>query len=204
MNAVTIPQAVPLTAAEIIDRLRTLYGESPPDVDQRTAAYWWGKPDDAVAWWLSMCRMVAPDPIAQSLYLAHVAEDLSRQREIKNWAYTKAAEFAGTKGSGQRRRSVVESYRLDWGHQAARDGVAFALWGDIVDVPGPSGRAVQFNCGRQAYVRVREEIERQTRDLFSGFRDDMEMCMQGRHSRYFIERWEQATGSIYTARLTGR
>lgn len=197
MTAATIPQAVPLTAAEIIDKLRTMYGESPPDVDQRTAAYWWGKPDDSVAWWLSMCRMVAPDPIAQSLYLAHVAEDLSRQREIKDWAYAHAAEFVGVKGSGQRRRSLVESYRLDWGHQAARDGVAFVLWGDIVDVPGPSGRAERFHCGRQAYVRVREELEKQTRDLITSFRDDMSMCMENRHSRHFVERWERATGRAW-------
>lgn len=199
MSAVAIPKAdASLTAEQIIDRLRTLYGTEPPDIDQRTAAYWWGKPDDSVAWWLSMCRMVAPDPVAQSLYLAHVAEDLSRQRDIKDWAYAHAAEFVGAKGSGQRRRSLVESYRLDWGHQAARDGVAFVLWGDIADVPGPSGRAEHFHCGRQAYVRVREELEKRTRDMIAGFRDDMSMCMDGRYSRYFIERWETATGCEWT------
>jgi hypothetical protein len=196
MNAVAIPQAVvPLTAEQIIDRLRTLYGTEPPDIDQRVAAYWWGKPDEAVAWWLAMCNMVATSPIAQSLYLARIAEDVSRKRQIKDWAYARAAEFAGTKGSGQRRRSLVESYRLDWGHQAARDGVAFALWGDIMDIPGPSVRAERFHCGRQAYARVREELEKQTRDLFSGFRDDMSMCETGDYSRDFINRWEVATGS---------
>lgn len=195
MNAVTIPQAVPLTVDQIIDKLRTQYGIEPPDIDQRVAAYWWGKPDESVAWWLSMSRMVAPDPIAQSLYLARVAEDMSRARQIKEWAYARAAEFAGSKGSGQRRRSLVGAYRLDWGHQAARDGVAFALWGDIVDMPGPAWRAELLHCGRQAYAQVRDELEKATRDAYSSFRDDMVMCMDGKYSRDFIDRWEIATGA---------
>lgn len=196
MSALPIaPVGATLTAEQVIDRLRTLYGESPPDIDQRVAAYWWGKPDPSVAWWLAMCNMVAVSPMAQALYLARVAEDMSRKRQIKDWAYARAAEFAGSKGSGQRRRSVVEAYRLDWGHQAARDGVSFALWGDTVSIPGPSGRAEYFHCGRQAYARVREELEKQTRDLCAGFRDDMEMCMNGQYSRHFVERWERETGS---------
>ena len=188
------------TAAEVVAIVKAVFeAVEPPDIDQRVAAYWWGRNDPAVAWWLSMCRMVAKNPVSQSLYLARVAEDFSRKREIKNWAYTKAAEFAGAKGSGQRRRSLVESYRLDWGHQAARDGVAFALWGDITDVPGPSRRAEYFHCGRQAYARVRDELERETRDLVASFRSDMEMCQEGRFSRDFIERWERATGAQWPA-----
>lgn len=195
------PLAIPKADGQVFEP------DSIPDIDQRVAAYWWGKPDPQVAWWLSLCRLVSMDKMAQSLYLAHVAEDLSQQRRIKDWAYTKAAEFVGAKGSGKRRRSLVESYRLDWGHQAARDGLAFALWGDIMDVPGPSGRAEHFHCGRQAYVRVREEMERETRDQVAAFRSDMEMCMTGEFSRDFIDRWEVATGGDWaelnwTARST--
>jgi hypothetical protein len=186
MSAVAIPQEV-------------FEAYSIPDVDQRIAAYWWGKPDPQVAWWLSLCRLVAEQPIAQSLYLARVAEDLSQQRAIKNWAYAKAAAFVGAKGSGQRHRSLVESYRLDWGHQAARDGVAIALWGDIMDVPGLSGRAEHFHCGRQAYGRVRDEMEREARDLLAAFRADMEMCESGDFSRDFINRWESVTGGNWAA-----
>lgn len=168
-----------------------------PDADQRTAAYWWGRPDDSVAWWLATCRMIAPHPIAQSLYLAHVAEDMSQRRAIKDWAYSVAAQFAGAKGSGQRRRSMVESYRLDWGHQAARDGVFLALWGDIEDVPGITFRCDQFGCGKQAYQRVRDEITSQTRDMIAAFRSDMEQCRTGQRNRWFTQRWEEATGKSW-------
>jgi hypothetical protein len=168
-------------------------GYEPPDVHQRVAGYWWGKPDESVAWWLSLCRMVAPDPIAQSLYLARVAEDLTQRRAIKDWAYKAAAEFAGSKGGGQRKRSLVESYRLDWGHQAARDGVALALWGDIIDVPGIVFRSEQFGCGKQAYQRVRDDVKATAADMASSFGADMEMCLEGKYSRDFIHRWEDAT-----------
>ena len=188
------------TAAEVVSLVKAVFEAcEPPDIDQRVAAYWWGKPDPHVAWWLSMCRMVAPHPIGQSLYLARVAEDMSQHRHIKNWAYAKAAEFVGAKGSGKRRRSLVESYRLDWGHQAARDGVAIALWDEIIDVPGVSSQAERFHCGRQAYGRVRDELERETRDLWSGFRADMVMCESGDFSRDFIDRWERATGANWAA-----
>jgi len=169
-----------------------------PDADQRTAAYWWGKQDDSVAWWLATCRMIASDPIAQSLYLAHVAEDMSQRRAIKDWSYAAAAKFAGAKGSGQRRRSVVESYRLDWGHQAARDGVFMALWGDLEDVPGITYRCETFGCGKQAYQRVRDEIASQARDIIASFRADMEACRTGQHNRWFTQRWEDATGQSWT------
>ena len=173
--------------------------DAEPDADQRTAAYWWGRPDDSVAWWLATCRMIAPHPVAQSMYLAHVVEDMSQRRAIKDWAYEAAAKFASGKGNGPRRRAVVESYRTDWGHQAARDGVAIALWDEIIDVPGISGQAERFHCGRQAYSRVRDELERETRDLWSGFRADMVMCESGNFSRDFIDRWERATGANWAA-----
>lgn len=186
MNAQAIPKAEGLFEPLSI-----------PDADQRVAAYWWGRPDDSVAWWLSLCRMVAPHPIAQALYLAHVAEDLSQRRAIKDWAYRVAAEFAGSKGSGQRKRSLVESYRLDWGHQAARDGLTIALWGDLIDVPGLVARSQQFRCGKQAYERVRDEVKSTTADLIASFRADMEMCREGKFSRDFIHRWEDATRRVW-------
>lgn len=201
MNA----RAIPKVSQEKIDKIASLIRElvgtheayEPPDIDQRVAAYWWGKPDESVAWWLSLCRLVAREPISQSLYLAKVAEDMSQSRAIKDWAYTKAAEFVGSKGTGKRRRSLVERYRLDWGHQAARDGVAFVLWGDITDIPGPSGRAEHFHCRRQAYIRVRDELEACTRSNVDDFRADLMMCMAGRYSRDFVDRWEVATGGMW-------
>lgn len=182
------------TAAEIVAMLKTVHEQrEDPDADQRTAAYWWGKPDDSVAWWLATCRMIAPHPIAQSLYLAHVAEDMSQRRALKDWAYEAAAKFASGKGAGPRRRAVVESYRTDWGHQAARDGVFMALWGDLEDVPGITFRCGQFGCGKQAYQRVRDDVQGQAKDLIAGFRADMEVCRTGKYNRWFTERWERAT-----------
>lgn len=210
MNAMISP-VNPVNPADLADRvvaaIKALAGThevyEEPDCDQRVAAYWWGRPDDSVAWWLSICGRIADDPVAQSLYLARVAEDMSQRRVIKDWAYRAAAKFAGAKGSGQRRRSMVESYRLDWGHQAARDGVFMALWGDLEDVPGIVSRCERFGCGKQAYQRVRDEVCSQAKDLIASFRGDMEQCRTGQYNRHFRARWEDATDADFDAGLSG-
>jgi hypothetical protein len=188
------------TAAEIVAALKAVHEQrSDPDADQRTAAYWWGKPDDSVAWWLSVCRMISADPIAQSLYLAHVAEDLSHKRHIKDWAYGVAddAAFAPRLGS-QRNKRAVESYDTPWGHQAARDGLALALWPHLSDdVPGRNKRCEQYGCRHDAYLYIRDAVESRTKELIAGFRDDMEQCREGRHNRWFRERWENVTGNVW-------
>ncbi|TPG50177.1 hypothetical protein EAH75_01385 [Rhodanobacter glycinis] len=190
------------TAAEIVAMLKTVHEQrEDPDADQRTAAYWWGHSDASVAWWLSTCRMVGSHPVAQSLYLANVAEDMSQRRAIKDWAYEVAAKFASGKGVGPRRRNLVESYRTDWGHQAARDGVFMALWGDLEDVPGITSRCERFGCGKQAYQRVRDEVCSQAKDLIAGFRADMEQCRTGQFNRWFTQRWEDATGRTWPQRI---
>ena len=183
-------------AAEIIAALSGLFGgRDKPDADQRTAAYWGGANDPEVGWSLAQCALVNP-PRAQAMYIAHVAEDVRHARKLKEWAYRAAVEFAGSRGSGQRKRSLVEAYRPEWGHQAARDGLALALWPHLRDeVPGIGKRADQFRCGKQCYQRVRDEITRQACDLIAGFRLDMEQCLEGRYSRDFRERWEAATGA---------
>ena len=185
-------------AAQTVASLAGLY-ERPdePDAKQRTAGYWWGSQDEDVGWWLSLCKMVNADP-AQSLYIAHVAEDWRVARRLKEWAYTAAVEYAGSRGSGQRRRSQVEAYRPDWGHQAARDGLAMALWPELSgDVPGIGKRAELFGCGKQGYQRVRDEVMRQAGDLITGFAMDMEQCRTNRFSRDFIGRWEAAAGRAW-------
>ena len=198
MNARAIPGNSTELADRVVTAIKALAGThevyEEPDCDQRTAAYWWGRPDDSVAWALSTCRRIAEHPVAQSLYLARVAEDMSQRRAIKDWAYQVAAAYAGAKGSGQRRRSMVESYRLDWGHQAARDGVFMALWGDLEDVPGIVSRCDRFGCGKQAYQRVRDEVCGQAKDLIASFRGDMEQCRTGQYNRHFRARMEDATG----------
>lgn len=168
----------------------------PPDIDQRVAAYWGGQTDEDVAWWLGMARMVSSEPVAGALYLAHVAEDGSKFRLIKDWAYRVAVDFVGSKGGQQRKRSMVESYRVDWGHQAARDGVALALWGHQ-GVPGLVARAEHYKCGKQAYQRVRDAVEQRTADMVGEFRFWLR-CAKGEvHSPDFIDRWEQKTGGVW-------
>jgi hypothetical protein len=182
-------------AAELVQELAGLYMmREAPDADQRTAAYWWGTSDDEVAWWLALCARVNPAP-AQELYIAHVSEDVRYANRLKEWAYKAAVEYAGSKGGAQRRRSLVQSYRADWGHQAARDGLALALWPSLRDdVPGIVKRAEQFGCGKQCFQRVRDEVSRIAADLIVGFHVDMEQCRTGRFSRDFTSRWELATG----------
>lgn len=182
-------------AAQTVASLAGLY-ERPevPDAGQRTAAYWWGAQDDEVPWWLGLCKLVN-DPVSQSLYIAHVADDARHARGLKDWAYGVAAEYAASRGAGVRRRAVVEAYRPEWGRQAARDGLAAALWPKLADeIPGRNKRCDELGCGHQAYQRVRDEVNRQASDLIVGFSMDMEQCRAERFSRDFIDRWELATG----------
>lgn len=183
-------------AADLVAQLAGLYARHErADADQRTASFWWGAQDEEVAWALAICNTVAPEPIAQRLYLAHVAEDHRHTRDLKDWAYRVAVEYAGAKGSGQRRRSQVEGYRTEWGHQAARDGLAIALWPHLRDeVPGIGKRCEAFRCGKQGYQRVREEVMARACDLISAFRLDMQETLDGRFSRDFMGRWEMVTG----------
>ena len=183
-------------AAQTVGMLAGMYEQrDEPDAVQRTAAYWWGAADVDVGWWLSLCKMVNPEP-AQHLYIAHVAEDWRVAHKLKEWAYMAAVEFSGSLGSGQRKRSQVEAYRTDWGHQAARDGLAMALWPELSgDVPGIVRRCERFACGKQGFQRVRDEVMRQAGDLITGFAMDMEQCRRNKFSRDFINRWEVAAGS---------
>lgn len=173
---------------KIIDSLGDVHAAVPPDIDQRVAAYWWGAQDESVAWWLAMCHVAAPDPIAQSLYLAHVAEDFSDVREIKQWAYGVASDVARAK---HRHRLAVESYRPAWGHQAARDGAALALWSHLAElVPGYAARSRALNCRAPAYLAVRDGVEQKTRDAINGFRTDMADVSKGFVSQDFRRRFK--------------
>lgn len=169
-----------------------------PSAAQRVASYWWGGSDGSVAWWLSTCRRIAISPISQSLYLASVAEDKTKFSEIKDWAYDIAASLSETRGSGVRSRRLIESYREEWGHQAARDGVFKAIWPQM-EIPGAAGRAEKLKCGRQAYIRVMNEVEREAVKLIMLFDDDMEMCRSKKFSQDFISRWELNTGKKWSS-----
>lgn len=182
-------------AAQTVASLAGLFErQDEPDAIQRTAAYWWGAQDEDVGWWLALCNKVNPAP-AQRLYIAHAAEDWREAHKLKEWAYRVAVDYAGSVGSGQRRRSLVESYRPEWGHQAARDGLAMALWPELSgDVPGIGKRCDALGCGKQGYQRVRDEVMRTAGDLITGFAMDMEQCRRDRFSRDFRDRWELVAG----------
>lgn len=166
-------------------------------IDRRVAAFMGGALDEDVAWWFGMANMVATDPAGQALYLAHVADETTRFRQIKDWAYRVAVEFAGSKGSTQRRRSMVESYRPEWGHAAARDGAAIALWGHE-GVPGIVARAERYKCGKQAYQRVRDAVQNRTTDLIGDYRVSLRWAKGEIHSGDHIDRWERVTGKKWS------
>lgn len=182
-------------AAQTVAALAGLYATSEtPDAAQRTAAYWWGAQDEEVPWWLVLCKLVN-SAIAQSLYIAHAANDARQARGMKEWAYGAAAEYAVSRGGGVRRRAVVGAYSPAWGHQAARDGLASALWPQLAhEIPGRDKRCAELGVGHQPYQRIRDEVNRQASDLIVGFGMDMEQCRADRFGRDFIGRWETATG----------
>jgi hypothetical protein len=177
-------------------------GHEEPDlhdiVAKRVAAWWWGAPDDDIASAMTTAKLIALEPVNAAIYLARVADDTSKFRALKEWSYRVAVEFVGAKGSGQRKRSMVESYRTDWGHQAARDGMARALWPWRLDeVPGRNFQCARFGVGHQAYQRVRDEVEARTLEGFVNFMFDLACIVEGRWTRDMIARWEVATGGDF-------
>lgn len=164
-------------------------------VAARVASWWWGGNDSDIADALSTAKLISRDPIHEAIYLARIADDASKFRQLKDWAYRRAVEFAGAKGSEQRRRSLVESYSPEWGHQAARDGMARALWPWLEhDMPGRDSRCKASGAGHQAYMRVRDEVQSKTIDGFVAFMFDLSCVVEGRWTRDMIGRWEDATG----------
>jgi hypothetical protein len=181
-------------------------GHEEPDIHdavaKRVAAWWWGAADEDIAGHVAVAKMIARDPINEAIYLARIAEDGSQYRKLKEWAYKAAVEFAGAKGSAQRRRSLVESYRTDWGHQAARDGMARALWPWLEhEMPGRNAQADRLKAGHQAYQRVRDEVQSRTLDGFIAFMFDLGCLAEGRWTRDMIARWEAATGAEFRLAL---
>lgn len=171
-------------------------------IAKRVAAWWWGSGDDDIAGHLATAKLIAHDRINESIYLARVADDSSKFRALKNWSYCAAAEFAGAKGSGQRRRSLVEGYDPKWGRQAARDGMARALWPWMdSEMPGRNKRCDQLSVGHQSYMRVRDEVQGRTLDGFIAFMFDLSCLVQGIWTRDMIARWEAATGASFDRAL---
>lgn len=182
-----------VTAQATLQRERARAGE-PPCVYTMFADFTNAPLGSDRAGWLQTVGMVS-GTLATDLFLAKASYADRAWPRIKEWGYLKAVEFVGSRKSEQRKRSLVESYRPDWGHQAARDGLASALWGRA-EIPGSRERALSFKCGQQAYRRVRDEVGSQANDLLTEAEHFLEMCAGIRpFSSEFIRRWETVTGA---------
>ena len=73
------------------------------------------------------------------------------------------------------------------------------MWGaDIRDVlPGVNKRAEQYGCRSEAYMRVRDYVEAEAKDLIADFARDMEQASMERFDPHFRGRWEIATGRTF-------
>lgn len=110
---------------------------------------------------------------AADLYELHVmgpdsCDWADATRRVKDWAYMVAAEFVSTRRGPAR----FVSYRLDWGHQAARDGVAEALWPHIRGT-GLAIRAIQFDIGERPYQRVRDHVKDEAKRLLNNYETEL-------------------------------
>jgi hypothetical protein len=110
---------------------------------------------------------------ASDLYELHCMETGSSDwaaatRRVKDWAYTIAAEFV----SSRRGPAMFRGYRLDWGRQAARDGLAAALWGHVRGT-GLAIRAIQFDIGERPYQRIRDHITDEAKRLLNAYETEL-------------------------------
>ena len=185
-------------AAQTVTQLERAKAGEPPCIYTMFADFTSAPIGTDRAGWLQAVGMVS-GTLATDLFLTKASWADRAWPRIKEWGYRKAVEYVGSRGSVQRKRCRVESYRVDWGHQAARDGLAIALWGRE-NVPGSRERALSFKCGQQAYRRVRDEVGVQANDLLTEAAHFMEMCAGIRpFTGEFIHRWEVATGSNWDA-----
>ena len=177
--------------------------DEPPCADERMERFWWGEWDEEVAYALGMAGMVSEEPVAKILYEWHCAGDMAGAASITKlqaWCATTAADFAMQRNS--RKRPTVQSFRLDWGRQAAHDGAALAMWdnarADIREVlPGVNKRSAKYGCTNDAYQRIRDHVEQEAKELIFRFRRDFEMALAGKFDPDFRCRWERVTGKLW-------
>lgn len=136
------------------------------------AAWASGRPSEAFGYAAGVATTSAGQ-IAADLYELHVMADaandyFARVRRVKDWGYTVAAEYV----SRQRHQARVRDYRLDWGHQAARDGLCEALWGHVRGT-GLAVRAAQFSIGERPFQRVRDYVKDSAKGAISDFEGEL-------------------------------
>ena len=111
---------------------------------------------DQAIWCLSLASSTLPDNhIGYAAWITDTADTDCHLAELRAWCKSLAETAATLKPLlGKRRRLLVESYRKDWGDQAAVDGLVLALKGKDA-IPPASDRATQFDCLVRPYVRIR-------------------------------------------------
>ena len=148
--------------------LEAVTGYEPPErvgVRERYTAWAGGRNDEGMGF-IAGSAESRHGETAAILFALHVLGDDSREyarhcRKIKDWAYTRAAQFAITKPR-------INGFRLDWAHQAARDGICDTVWGHQRGT-GLDARAEQFRISRRQYQRVRDHVKDSAGELLGAF-----------------------------------
>jgi hypothetical protein len=111
-------------------------------------------------------------PIAEALFdlsiMRHSLRFDGYARKVKDWAYITAADFVASRRGPAR----FSGYALEWGRQAARDGLYRALWPEM-ECPGRLVRSRQFGIGERPYARVRDHVRSEACGLMSDFEADL-------------------------------
>ena len=111
---------------------------------------------DQAIWCLSLASSTLPEHhIGFEAWITDTADTDCHIPKLSAWCKSLAETAATLKPLlGKRRRLLVESYRKDWGDQAALDGLVLALRGKG-SVPTLESRAAEFGCVLRAYGRIR-------------------------------------------------
>lgn len=173
--------------------------DDPPTVHEITSRWLEGEWNEDAPGWLQLCRIVAPDPVAEWLYVFHLVGPSGLYRgkglsTLQDWCAGIAAEGAFT---GRRwRRERMAAYRRRWARQAGRDGAALAMWGaEVRDVlPGVNKRAQQYGVRIEDYLTIRDYAEHEAFDLLADFKADMVQAHSGKFDGYFRKRYALAMG----------
>lgn len=111
-------------------------------------------------------------PVSEALFdlavMRHTFRFDGYARKAKDWAYIAAANFVASRRGPAR----FSGYAVEWGRQAARDGLYRALWPEL-ECPGRLVRSRQFGCSERGYVRVRDYVKSEAEGLIDNFEADL-------------------------------
>jgi hypothetical protein len=156
------------TAVEVaLNSLEATYDRAEPrGVEQRYVAWACGSvSDEGMGFAVGGAGWQCSDSIAPDLYEVHMTAATKQRAKIQQWAFEMAASYA---------LSARMRYRLEWGRQAALDGLVLGLMNrddsrDELFLLTNEERAEQFGVGRNRYARVRGHVRDLVRALLSEF-----------------------------------